>query len=224
MRFLNLIMGLVLAQGFLWPADQARAISLDTTEQSAKTTAWRIQANPQAIFSNRRGLPLSKSELLVSVREVLIADKSALQPVIAALALADTAEKAAIGTGLGQAMLAVVSSDPSYTIDILYALAAKADRTVMAAFVAVAGELVREPASQDANAGSAGAGDRSIGPGFGLGDNAASGSVGMAVSALAIAQGTPITRALPSAQADTKPRAPEGARTGSLCSGCQTYY
>jgi hypothetical protein len=150
--------------------------SLDSIEQSesATTTAWRIQANPYAIF-HRREQPLSNSELIARVREVLIADKSALQPVIAAVALATTEEKAAIGKGLGQAVLAVVSSDPSYATDILSALAAKTDRITIAAFVAVAGELVHESASKDANGGSASAGDRNIGPG----DNAATGSIGV---------------------------------------------
>ena len=64
MRFLNLIMGLVLAHGCLWSADQARAVSLDFAEQSAKTTASPIEANPRAIFSDPRGRPLSKAELI----------------------------------------------------------------------------------------------------------------------------------------------------------------
>jgi hypothetical protein len=64
MRFLNLIMGLVLAHGCLWRADQARAVSLDFAEQSAKTTASRIEANPRAIFSDPRGRPLSNAELI----------------------------------------------------------------------------------------------------------------------------------------------------------------
>jgi hypothetical protein len=179
MRFLNLITGLILALGFLWPADQAQAIGPDLTEQSesAKTTAWRIQANPYAIL-HRREQPLSTSELITRVREILIADKSALQPVITALSLATTEEKAAIGTDLGQAVLAVVSSDPSYATDILSALAAKTDRITIPVFVAVAGELVHESASKDANGGSASAGDRNIG----LGDNAATGSIGVVAS------------------------------------------
>src|SRR5271168_4103459 len=57
MRFSNLIMGLVLAHGCLWRADQARAVSLDFAEQSAKTTVSRIEANP-------RGRPLSNAELI----------------------------------------------------------------------------------------------------------------------------------------------------------------
>ena len=64
MRFLNLIMGLVLAHGCLWRADQARAVSLDFAKQSAKTTASRIEANPRAIFSDPRGRPLSNAELI----------------------------------------------------------------------------------------------------------------------------------------------------------------
>src|ERR1700692_2725381 len=64
MRFLNLIMGLVLAHGCLWSADQAQAVSLDFVEQSAKATASRIQANPRAIFSDPRVRPLSNAELI----------------------------------------------------------------------------------------------------------------------------------------------------------------
>ena len=57
MRFLNLIMGLVLAHYCLWSADQGRAVSLDFAEQSAKTKASPIEANP-------RGRPLSNAELI----------------------------------------------------------------------------------------------------------------------------------------------------------------
>jgi hypothetical protein len=64
MRFLNLIIGLVWAHGCLWWTDQARAVSLDFAEQSAKTTASPIEANPRAIFSDPRGRPLSKAELI----------------------------------------------------------------------------------------------------------------------------------------------------------------
>jgi len=209
MRFLNLIMGLVLALGCLSPADPVQAISLDFTEQSAKTTASRIHFNPRAIFSDPRGRPLSNAELSSSVREVLLFDKSALQPVIAALALATNGERAAIGTGLAQAMLVVVSSDPSYATNILYALAINADRISIAAFVAVAGEQVRGPAFKNANAESAGPGDRSIGPG----DNAVSDSFKVAAATIAIAHGNTINPALPSSQADTKPIASEGVLT-----------
>jgi hypothetical protein len=210
MRFLNLIIGLVLAQGFLWPIDPGQAAGLDSTEQSesAKTTAWRIQANPYAIFQ-QRGQPLSASELIARVREVLIADKSALQPVIAAVALATTEEKVAIGSGLGQAMLAVVSGDPSYATDMLSALAAKTDRITMAAFVAAARDLVREPASMDTNAGSAGQGNLGIAPG----DNAPTGSIGIVASTPAGAPRAPVTVALSSAQGDRKPAAPEDVHT-----------
>jgi hypothetical protein len=191
MRFLNLITGLVLVYGCLWSADRAQAVSLDFIEQSAKTTASRIHANPSAIFSDPRGRPLSNAELSSSAREVLIFDKSALQPVIAAPARATTGERAAIGTGIGQAMLVVVSSDPSYATDNLCALAAKTDRIAIAAFVAVAGELVREPAFKDTNAESAGAGDCGIGHGIGPGDNAISSNFGVAASTPALPTATP---------------------------------
>ena len=75
MRFLNLIMGLVLAHGCLWSADQAQAVSLDFVEQSAKATASRIQANPRAIFSDPRvrqtidfSTPISSPTSLASVK------------------------------------------------------------------------------------------------------------------------------------------------------------
>jgi hypothetical protein len=212
MKLLNVIMGLVLAHGCIWRADQAQADSLDFTERSAKTTVARIHLNPLAIFSDPRGRPLNNVELSLRVREVLISDKSALQPVIAALALAMTGEKTAIGTGLGQAMLAVVSSDPSYANDILYALATKADRIAIAAFIAVAGERMHERKIKDAGAESAGAGDRGIGDG-GSGDKAVSNSFGVAAATAAIAHGNAINPALPSSHPDTKPTAPEEAFT-----------
>jgi hypothetical protein len=212
MKFLNVIMGLVLAHSCIWRADQAKAGSLDLTERSAKTTAARIHFNPLAIVSDPRGRPLNNVELSLRVREVLISDKSGLQPVIAALAPATTGEKTAIGTGIGQAMLAVVSSDPSYANDILYALATKADRIAIAAFVAVAGERMHERKIKDAGAESAGAGDRGIGDG-GPGDRAVSNSFGVAAVTTAIARGNAINPALTSSQPDTQPTAPEGGLT-----------
>jgi hypothetical protein len=208
MKLLNVIMGSVLAHGCLWWADQARAVSPDFTEQSAKTTASRIHSDPLAIFSGPRGLPLNNVELSLRVREVLISDKSALQPVIAALALAMNGEKTAIGTGFGQAMLAVVSSDPSYANDILYALATKADRIAIAAFVA-AGKRMHERKIKDAGAESGDAGDRDRGPS----DKAVSNSFGVAAATTAIAHGNAINPALPLSQPDTQPTAPEGGLT-----------
>jgi hypothetical protein len=208
MSFLNLIMGLVLALGCLSPADQARSAGLDFGGQSAKTTAARIHFNPIVIFSDLRGRPLSNAELSSTVREVLIIDKSALQPVIAALALAMTEERAAIGAGLGQAMLAVAGSDPSYASDILFALSKKVDWIAIAAFVAVAGELVHDRA-KGANAESSEAGDRNIEPH----ENTVGSSFGMAAVTTAIARGNTINPALPSSQVDVKPAAPEGALT-----------
>jgi hypothetical protein len=212
MKFLSVIMGLVLALSCIWRADQAQADSLDFTERSAKTTAARIHFNPLAIFSDPHGRPLNNVELSLRVCEVLISDKSALQPVIAALALAMTGEKTAIGTGLGQAMLAVVSSDPSYANDILDALATKADRIAIAAFVAVAGERMHERKIKDAGAESAGAGDRSIGDG-GPGDKAVSNSFEVAAATAAIARGNAISPALTSSQPDIQPTASEGGLT-----------
>jgi hypothetical protein len=213
MKFLNVIMGLVLAHGCcICQIDQAQADSLDVIGQSAKTTAARIHFSPLAIFSDPRGRPLNNVELSVTVREVLISDKSELQPVIAALALAMTGEKTAIGTGLGQAMMAVVSSDPSYANDIFYALATKADWIAIAAFVAVTGERMSERKIKDASAESAGAGDRSIGDG-GRGDKVVGNGIRVAAATTAIAHGNTINPALPSSQPDTLPTAPEGGLT-----------
>jgi hypothetical protein len=110
-------------------------------------------------------------------------------------------------------MLAVVSTDSSYATDILYALATRTDRIAIAALVAVAGELVREPAFKDTNAENAGAGDRSVGHGIGPGDNAVSSSFGVAAATTAIGHGNTINPALPSSQTDTKPTRPDAALT-----------
>jgi hypothetical protein len=193
----------------MWRADQAQADSLEFTEQSA--IAARIHFHPSAIFSDLRGRPLSNAELSSRVREVLIADKSALQPVIEALALATTREKAAIGAGLGQAMQAVVSSDSSYATDVLSALAIKRDRIAIAAFVAAARAVMHERAVKDAYAEGAGGRDRSVGHGL-PGDNDVSNSFGLAAATIDIAHGNTINPALPPSQARTKPTA-QGAPT-----------
>ena len=63
-----------------------------------------------------------------NVRDLTIADKAALQPVIKALQLAATDENSAIGTGLGQAALAVIETDLAYAAEIQWVPAATTDQ------------------------------------------------------------------------------------------------
>jgi len=79
--------------------------------------------------------------LISNVRELTIAEKTALRPIVEALKLAAPDEKSAIGTGLGHAAMAVVKTDPPYAAEIQQALAETSDQVAILAFAAVTGNV-----------------------------------------------------------------------------------
>src|SRR5438132_1032229 len=101
----------------------------------------KLKANPKAIFSDADGKPMTMPALISNVRELTIAEKTALRPIVEALKLAAPDEKSAIGTGLGQAAMAVIKTDPPYAAEIQQALAETSDQVAILAFAAVTGNV-----------------------------------------------------------------------------------
>src|SRR5438445_3976653 len=120
---------------------EARALGTGADGGSLVDIVVKLKANPKAIFSDADGKPMTMPALISNVRELTIAEKTALRPIVEALKLAAPDEKSAIGTGLGQAAMAVVKTDPPYAAEIQQALAETSDQVAILAFAAVTGNV-----------------------------------------------------------------------------------
>jgi hypothetical protein len=158
---------------------EARALGAGTEGGSRAEIVAKLQANPKAIFSDADGKPMTMPALISNVRELTIAEKTALRPIVEALKQAAPDEKSAIGTGLGQAAIAVIKTDPPYAAEIQQALAETTDQVAILAFAAVTGN-VPTGATGGAGAGGVGggAGGSSVAGGLASGSGATSGGGG----------------------------------------------
>ena len=111
--------------------------------------------NAASLFLNAQGGPLSTAELITKVRDLVTSDKAALKVVIEALKFASAEEKSAIGTALGQAAQACLTTDAGYSADIQQALAESTDQNAIQSFAAVTGNV---PIGATSGGGAAGAG------------------------------------------------------------------
>ena len=160
---------------------EAKAVGSGADSGSHADAIVKLLANPGSIFSGADGKPLTVPGLVSNVRDLTIADKAALQPIIGALKLAATEEKSAIGTGLGQAALAVIKTDPAYAAEIQEALAATTDQGAILAFAAVTGNVPTGAVGGGAGgAAGGGAGGSSVagGPAGGTGGAGSAGAGG----------------------------------------------
>jgi len=121
-------------------------------------TPAQFQANPaQVLTANPNGGP----QFIALIRQLLLADQADLPLVIGLLATANNAQATAIGTALGQAALASVTSNQPYAAAILAALANANNAAANIAYAAVTGE------NPTAAAGGAGGGGGGGSPGGG---------------------------------------------------------
>jgi|HubBroStandDraft_3_1064219.scaffolds.fasta_scaffold22634_2 hypothetical protein len=105
-------------------------------QQSGQLTPQQFQANPaQILASYPDGGPL----LISLIRELAVADQADLPLIIGLLANANVDQANAIGTGLGQAALASVTTNQAYANAIQIALAAANNQTASLAYAAVMG-------------------------------------------------------------------------------------
>lgn len=148
------------------PANAATQQGPSPTERVAK-----LKTNPTGIFLDNDGNTLAIGALISAVRDLAIAEKTALRPIVEALKLGTKEERSAIGTGLGQAAQSVIKSDPPYAAEIQQALAEAGNQDAILAFAAVTGNV---PIGASAGGGAAG-GAGGAGGGAG-GSSAGSGS------------------------------------------------
>jgi hypothetical protein len=133
----------------------AQAACLSPGAQLSPDVIAKLKANPAALFVNAQGGALGNAELIAKVRDLVTADKAALGPILEALKFADPAEKSAVGTALGQAAQACLTTQAGYAAEIQEALAASTDQSAILAFAAVTGNV---PIGATGGAGGAGAG------------------------------------------------------------------
>src|SRR5579862_5157084 len=123
---------------------QANAAQL-TTQQVTQFLAdptLILKANPNGgdkLVSQIRDLMLSDSCLPSPVSPRLAACDQTLSAIIALLANANDAQKSAIGTGLGDAAQAMVTTNPSLANEIQTALAANGDKLAVEAYQTTVG-------------------------------------------------------------------------------------
>jgi hypothetical protein len=106
-------------------------------QQVGQLTAQQFQANPAQILAN---FPDGGPLLISLIRELALADQADLPLIIGLLANANIDQANAIGTGLGQAALASVTTNQGYANAIQTALAAANNETASLAFAAVMGD------------------------------------------------------------------------------------
>jgi hypothetical protein len=172
------IFSILTASVLLAQMGAANAVGSDPKAPPPADKFAKLQADPKSIFQNLQGNPASNPELISSVRDIVMADKSALKPVIEALKLASGEEKSAIGTGLGQAATAVLQTDPAYAAEIQDALAASSDQAAILAYAAVTGNVPIGAAGGGAGGAGGGAGGSSAGGGAASGGAGAAGGGG----------------------------------------------
>jgi len=175
LRFFHLALAAALCAACLgvWPVRDARALTTDS--QSRSDLIAKLQTNPAQIFLDGDGQTLTVAALISAVRDLVVAEKTALKPIIAALKLASSDEKSAIGTGLGQAAQAVLKTDPSFAAEIQQALAESSDSVAILAFAGVTGNA---PIGATGGAGGAGGAGGSAGGGGASGGGGGTGGGG----------------------------------------------
>jgi hypothetical protein len=158
--------------------DRANAATADTPSPPSRADIIaKLQTNPAQIFLDASGNTLTVAALISAVRDLTVADKNALKPIVEALKLASTEEKSAIGTGLGQAAQALLKTDPPFAAEIQQALAASGDSAAILAFAAVTGN-VPIGATGGGAGGAGGAGSSAGGGGASGGGGGGGGSGG----------------------------------------------
>jgi hypothetical protein len=177
------------------PPERANAATPDTPSPPSRADIIaKLQTNPARIFLDASGNTLTVAALISAVRDLTVADKNALKPIVEALKLASTEEKSAIGTGLGQAAQALLKTDPPFAAEIQQALAASGDSAAILAFAAVTGNVpIGATGGGAGGAGGAGssAGGGGASGGGGGGGGTGSGGGGSSTQAVSFTSTTP---------------------------------
>ena len=156
----------------------AQAVCFTTGGHLPPEQLAALQRSATSLFLNAQGGSLGAAELITKVRDLVTSDKAALKVVIEALKFATAEEKAAIGTALGQAAQACLTTDAGYSGEIQQALAESTDQDAIQSFAAVTGNVPIGATSGGGAAGGAAGGAGGAGGGAGgssVGNGAASG-------------------------------------------------
>jgi hypothetical protein len=146
----------LLAVGFvLCQVAAAQAVCFTTGGHLPPEQLAALERSATSLFLNAQGGTLGAAELITKVRDLVTSDKAALKVVIEALKFATAGEKAAIGTALGQAAQACLTTDAGYSGEIQQALAESTDPDAIQSFAAVTGNV---PIGATGGGGAAGAG------------------------------------------------------------------
>jgi hypothetical protein len=138
----------------------------------------KLQVNPRGLFVNAQGGPLSEAEIVSKVRDLVTGDKAVLKPILEALKFASSEEKSAIGTALGQAAQACLTTDAGYSAEIQEGLATTTDQAAILAFAAVTGNVPIGATGGGGAGGGAGGSSTGSGPSSGSGLAATAGGGG----------------------------------------------
>jgi hypothetical protein len=159
-----------------------------STAMAAKLSSQEISqflANPTATLTAN---PNGGGRLVVTVRDLMLSDPATLDAIIKLLASANPAQQTAIGSGLGQAAQALVTTNPTLANQIQAALAASGVPLAIASYSAVTGNV--EIGSTGGGGGGGGGsggpvtGGTTIGGGGSSGAPGAPGGTGSASSGL----------------------------------------
>lgn len=146
----------------LWQVARAAAIALAAAFILASPAGAQEQLTPQQFQANPGQLltmfPAGGPQMISLIRQLTMADPADLQPIIGLLATANDTQATAIGTGLGQAAQALLTSNPAYANQIQALLATANNGTANAAYAAVTGQAPTAAAGGGGGGGGGGAG------------------------------------------------------------------
>ncbi len=97
-----------------------------------------FQTDPAALLSQ---FPTGGLGLVSAIRDLVASDNATLDAVINLIATANVQQRAAIGSGLGLAMVLCIGPDQAYAGRIQSAVAATGDRLAMTAFVSTSSQV-----------------------------------------------------------------------------------
>jgi hypothetical protein len=124
-----------------------------TAPKAAQSDIDQFLASPSQVLTNN---PTGGALLVSKIRALILESPTTLSAVIALLASANENQQSAIGAGLGQAALALVSTNPAYATEIQQALAASGVQVAITSFASVTGNV--PTAATDAGGGGGGGG------------------------------------------------------------------
>ena len=97
--------------------------------------------------------PAGGGNLVAAIRDIAVADRATLQPILNLLPNATKEQKTAIGSGLAQAARIVVRTNQAYATEIQESIAKTKDQEVVLAYAATAGDQPIGAAGAGAGAG-----------------------------------------------------------------------